>query len=118
MFEEPDEVDPLLLQDEVSCADVAMEGQVAHNTFKCKYCEFRAIQEKSLRSHVNRVHARNLGYACGVCNFQCRWNKEYYDHMKTHYQVFLSYLLLGSSGFELIFCSFYHSKPTILFFFF
>lgn len=103
MFEEPDEVDPLLLQDEVSCADVAMEGQVAHNTFKCKYCEFRAIQEKSLRSHVNRVHARNLGYACGVCNFQCRWNKEYYDHMKTHYQVFLSYLLLGSSGFELIF---------------
>uniref|UniRef100_A0A0N5AUW3 BTB domain-containing protein n=1 Tax=Syphacia muris TaxID=451379 RepID=A0A0N5AUW3_9BILA len=84
-FEEPDEVNPLLLQDEVGCADAAKEP-VETNSFKCRYCEFSAVQEKNLKNHVTRAHGRNMSYTCSLCPFQSHWNKEYYDHMNTHYQ--------------------------------
>lgn len=53
---------------------------------KCPNCSYVAHSSVRLEQHVSRIHAKDVTYKCKVCEFTCKWNREYYLHMKTHFQ--------------------------------
>ncbi|KFM78950.1 Zinc finger protein 782, partial [Stegodyphus mimosarum] len=53
---------------------------------KCPNCSYIAHSSVRLEQHVSRIHAKDVTYKCKVCDFTCKWNREYYLHMKTHFQ--------------------------------
>lgn len=53
---------------------------------KCPKCSYIAHSSVRLEQHVSRIHAKDVTYKCKVCSFTCKWNREYYTHMKTHFQ--------------------------------
>ncbi|GIY49531.1 kelch-like protein 11 [Caerostris darwini] len=52
---------------------------------KCPNCSYIAHSSVRLEQHVSRIHAKDVTYKCKVCDFTCKWNREYYLHMKTHF---------------------------------
>ncbi|XP_015916845.2 uncharacterized protein [Parasteatoda tepidariorum] len=53
---------------------------------KCPNCSYIAHSSVRLEQHVSRIHAKDVTYKCKVCDFTCKWNREYYSHVKTHFQ--------------------------------
>ncbi|XP_054709703.1 GDNF-inducible zinc finger protein 1-like [Uloborus diversus] len=52
---------------------------------KCPSCSYIAHSSVRLEQHVSRIHAKDVTYKCKVCDFTCKWNREYYSHMKSHF---------------------------------
>ncbi|CAD5226963.1 unnamed protein product [Bursaphelenchus xylophilus] len=84
-FEEPDETDP---------ADVIPEGQenmdeedAVPYDCACEYCDYKASNRDRLKKHNATAHSLNVLYFCTICNFECRWNHNFYEHMRQHFQT-------------------------------
>lgn len=52
---------------------------------KCPDCCYMAHNQTRLDQHREKAHSRNTVYQCNICDFSCKWNREYYMHMKTHF---------------------------------
>lgn len=52
---------------------------------KCPHCSYVARSTMRLEEHVSSAHAKDITYKCRLCDFTCKWNREYYQHMKTHF---------------------------------
>lgn len=52
---------------------------------KCPHCIYVGHSATRLEQHLARVHEEDQTYKCKMCSFQCKWNREYYKHMKDHY---------------------------------
>lgn len=52
---------------------------------KCEHCSYVGYGAARLEQHVTRVHAKDITYQCTLCAFSCKWNREYYTHMKGHF---------------------------------
>ncbi|CAD5220056.1 unnamed protein product [Bursaphelenchus okinawaensis] len=85
-FEEPDEKDP---------AEVSLEDQVGKDSenetgqydLPCEHCPFKTKNRDQLTRHMATAHSLNVLYYCNICNFECRWNRTFYDHMRQHFQT-------------------------------
>ena len=53
---------------------------------KCPKCTYIGHSAPRLEQHLAKVHQENTTYTCKYCNFTCKWNREYYKHMKTHFK--------------------------------
>lgn len=53
---------------------------------KCPHCCYIGHSATRLEQHLARVHEEDQTYKCKVCNFECKWNREYYKHMKDHFE--------------------------------
>ncbi|XP_064486514.1 zinc finger protein 415-like isoform X2 [Ornithodoros turicata] len=76
------------LSSEGSSADRITASQWKEGV-KCPHCSYVGYGATRLEQHVARAHAKDITYKCGLCGFTCKWNREYYTHMKNH---------LGGSG--------------------
>ncbi|KHN80126.1 Zinc finger protein [Toxocara canis] len=87
IFDEEDEVDPLSQPDESEGeAEVEGEGGIqVEKPFKCGYCSYRGTTERRVKNHTTRAHGRDIVHMCSLCVFECRWNREYYSHMRGHF---------------------------------
>ncbi len=56
-----------------------------HKKSQCRKCGYTAISVEKLESHMARAHKDDTVYSCSICEFQCAWNREYYKHMKVHF---------------------------------
>lgn len=54
---------------------------------KCEHCSYVGYGAARLEQHVMRVHAKDNTYQCNLCSFSCKWNREYYTHVKAHFSV-------------------------------
>lgn len=52
---------------------------------KCPHCIYIGHSATRLEQHLARVHEEDQTYKCRMCAFQCKWNREYYKHMKDHF---------------------------------
>ena len=71
--------------------------QTAHEgvRYRCDQCEYtttikkilriyiQSSYHKNLRSHIQGIHEKRI-LKCEFCNFQTKWDPEYYGHRKTH----------------------------------
>uniref|UniRef100_A0A915B6E5 EOR-1 n=1 Tax=Parascaris univalens TaxID=6257 RepID=A0A915B6E5_PARUN len=86
VFDEEDEVDPLSQPDESEGeTEVDGGGVPVEKPFKCHYCCYRGTSERRVKNHTARAHARDIVHVCSLCVFECRWNREYYNHMRSHF---------------------------------
>ncbi|VDP15124.1 unnamed protein product [Onchocerca flexuosa] len=86
IFDEADEVDPCSQQDESDNeANGDTNGAPVEKLFKCDYCGYRSSSAVLIKHHIVRAHTRNIAYICSLCVYECRWNRDYYEHMKTHF---------------------------------
>lgn len=53
---------------------------------KCPKCTYVGHSAPRLEQHLAKVHQEDTTYTCKYCNFNCKWNREYYKHMKTHFK--------------------------------
>ncbi|KAG8232870.1 hypothetical protein J437_LFUL012486 [Ladona fulva] len=53
---------------------------------KCQICGHVARDSRRLERHTTLAHSRAVTYKCGMCGFTCRWNKEYFAHVKSHFR--------------------------------
>ncbi|XP_068082056.1 zinc finger protein 879 [Anabrus simplex] len=53
---------------------------------KCHLCSHLARDTTHLEQHLAVAHAKDVTYKCGLCGFMCQWNKDYYSHMRGHFQ--------------------------------
>lgn len=87
-FDEPDEVDPCSQQDQSDNeANSEANGGSVEKPFKCDHCVYKSSTAVLLKHHIVRAHTRNIAYVCSLCVYECRWNRDYYEHMKTHFSV-------------------------------
>lgn len=56
-----------------------------NSELRCTECSFRCMGIEKLTMHVRAVHEQGESFACGLCSFECKWNREYYKHMRTHF---------------------------------
>uniref|UniRef100_A0A915PHZ1 Zinc finger protein n=1 Tax=Setaria digitata TaxID=48799 RepID=A0A915PHZ1_9BILA len=86
IFDEADEVDPCSQQNESdSERNGEASGTAVEKLFKCDYCAYKSSTAVLLKHHIVRAHTRNIAYVCSLCVYECRWNRDYYEHMKTHF---------------------------------
>lgn len=54
---------------------------------KCPHCSYVGHSATRLEQHFARVHEEDQVYRCreGDCEFECKWNREFYKHMKGHF---------------------------------
>ncbi|XP_053212317.1 zinc finger protein 436-like [Panonychus citri] len=52
---------------------------------KCPHCSYIGHSATRLEQHLSRVHEEDTTYKCRLCEFTCKWNREYYKHMKCHF---------------------------------
>jgi len=53
---------------------------------KCPKCTYVGHSAPRLEQHLSKVHQEDTTYTCKYCEFTCKWNREYYKHMKTHFK--------------------------------
>ncbi|KDR16311.1 myoneurin-like [Zootermopsis nevadensis] len=61
-------------------------GDMVEDGLKCHLCSHVAHDTTRLEQHLALVHEKDVTYKCGICGFICQWNKDYFSHMKTHFQ--------------------------------
>lgn len=52
---------------------------------KCEECTYVGYSVMRLDQHIQKVHLEDQTFKCSMCAFECKWNREYYKHMKSHY---------------------------------
>ncbi|EEC04380.1 zinc finger protein, putative [Ixodes scapularis] len=52
---------------------------------KCSHCSYVGYGASRLQQHVSHAHAKDVTFTCALCDFTCKWNREYYTHMKEHF---------------------------------
>ncbi|CAN8001641.1 unnamed protein product [Ixodes hexagonus] len=52
---------------------------------KCPHCSYVGYGASRLQQHVSHAHAKDVTFTCALCDFSCKWNREYYGHMKEHF---------------------------------
>ncbi|KAF8796489.1 RE1-silencing transcription factor A like protein [Argiope bruennichi] len=52
---------------------------------KCNQCSYSSNRSDCLQKHIEKVHSKSICYKCNMCTFQSNYNKEYYEHVKSHY---------------------------------
>ncbi|CAG2100561.1 unnamed protein product [Medioppia subpectinata] len=52
---------------------------------KCPHCIYVGHSATRLEQHLSRVHEEDTTYQCKMCPFVCKWNREFYKHMKSHF---------------------------------
>lgn len=80
-------MDPLSQPDESEGEAEVVGGVPVEKPFKCDYCCYRGTSERRVKNHTARAHARDIVHVCSLCVFECRWNREYYNHMRSHFPV-------------------------------
>ena len=53
---------------------------------KCPHCIYVGHSATRLEQHLSRVHQEDTVYTCKMCSYECKWNREYYKHMKSHFE--------------------------------
>ncbi|KAI1285924.1 Histone-lysine N-methyltransferase PRDM9 [Halotydeus destructor] len=53
---------------------------------KCPHCSYVGHSATRLEQHFARVHEEDQIYKCKSCSFRCKWNREFYKHMKEHFE--------------------------------
>jgi hypothetical protein len=61
-------------------------GDMPEDALGCHLCDHVAHDTTHLEQHLALVHEKDVTYKCGICGFICQLNKDYYSHMKTHFQ--------------------------------
>ena len=51
----------------------------------CKECDYVAASDERMASHIEKVHNVGTTYRCAVCKYECKWNKNYYNHVRQHF---------------------------------
>lgn len=66
-------------------SELASHMQI-HNgvTYVCEMCSFTTMNKVSLRTHIRRVHRRDLRYRCEQCNKGFMSNYDLEDHKASH----------------------------------
>lgn len=54
---------------------------------KCEHCSYIGYGAARLEQHVTKAHATDVTFECSLCTFTCKWNREYYTHMKNHFST-------------------------------
>ncbi len=54
-------------------------------SYRCHICPFFTKKVSRLEKHLASMHAHDVTYRCSECGFTCKWNREYFLHMKTHF---------------------------------
>lgn len=52
---------------------------------KCHHCSYVGYGASRLQQHMSHAHAKDVTFTCALCEFTCKWNREYYAHMKEHF---------------------------------
>ena len=52
---------------------------------KCSSCCYVGYSALRLEQHLRKVHQEETTFDCKLCDFSCKWNREFYKHMKGHY---------------------------------
>ena len=51
----------------------------------CPKCLYMTSQDDKMEAHINKAHKDDTTFQCGICEFKSKWNREYYHHMKNHF---------------------------------
>ena len=51
----------------------------------CPHCSFSATTATRLEQHMANVHEEDQTYRCKICSYECKWNRDYFKHMKEHF---------------------------------
>jgi hypothetical protein len=54
--------------------------------YRCHLCPFFSKKISRLERHLACIHAHDVTYRCSECGFTCKWNREYFLHMKGHFE--------------------------------
>uniref|UniRef100_A0A0K0DZU2 BTB domain-containing protein n=1 Tax=Strongyloides stercoralis TaxID=6248 RepID=A0A0K0DZU2_STRER len=54
--------------------------------YQCDNCPFQAATLNIIKLHIAKTHAKNVLYVCPFCQYECTWNKIFYNHMREHFQ--------------------------------
>uniref|UniRef100_A0A0N4ZAC2 BTB domain-containing protein n=1 Tax=Parastrongyloides trichosuri TaxID=131310 RepID=A0A0N4ZAC2_PARTI len=54
--------------------------------YRCDNCPFQAATLNIIKLHIAKTHAKNVLYVCPFCQYECTWNKIFYNHMREHFQ--------------------------------
>ena len=85
-YDEPDDINPEQVSNE-GIDENAAENHEGEPEHVCDHCPFKSSNIQVLKRHNAIAHARNVLYVCNICNFQCKWNRTFYEHARTHFLV-------------------------------
>jgi len=72
-------------QIEESSGDEECDPIQTETGYRCHLCPFVTKKVSRLERHVSGIHAHDVTYRCSECGYTCKWNRDYFLHMKSHY---------------------------------
>ena len=69
-----------------SSGDEECDPMQTPNGYRCHLCPFHSKKVSKLERHLAVIHAHDVTYRCPECGFTCKWNREYFLHMKGHFE--------------------------------
>ncbi|CAJ0587516.1 unnamed protein product, partial [Mesorhabditis spiculigera] len=77
-YAEDDILDPDMVEDGEEVSDPSGSNP-------CNYCRFASNSEEETARHTARKHNRNTIFVCQLCDFECKWSKRFYEHVRMHH---------------------------------
>ncbi|KRZ67971.1 Zinc finger protein, partial [Trichinella papuae] len=53
--------------------------------FRCAKCNYSTYSNYRLKKHAMSVHSVAKTFKCQLCDFQCEYNRQFYQHMREHF---------------------------------
>uniref|UniRef100_A0A915D076 Uncharacterized protein n=1 Tax=Ditylenchus dipsaci TaxID=166011 RepID=A0A915D076_9BILA len=87
IFDEPEDLNPNDLGelDSQSYLENSNMAGLEMTELCCEHCIYKANTVRQLRKHNAVAHSDNVLYVCNLCQFECQWNRFFYDHMRQHF---------------------------------
>lgn len=77
----------LIFDEESEDSLSAAEGEDCSSTasIQCPHCTFSAKSATLAEQHLANIHEEDQTYRCKICSYECKWNSDFFKHMKEHF---------------------------------
>ncbi|KFD47598.1 hypothetical protein M514_11517 [Trichuris suis] len=76
----------VIVDEEEDVQPACSKSVVSQPKHQCPHCDYSNCSLCRVRQHCHNVHGTEKTYECVICKYTCDYVRQYYRHMRSHFQ--------------------------------